>query len=94
MPVVIPGSGPGVVQPQLASEYVNPPQPDSGVIYASMNERWDTIAFKMYGDPTQLGELVLNNPGIAIADLVPAGAMVFVPLITPAVPTSTSTPWG
>jgi phage tail protein X len=92
--VVIPVGGVGVIQPGLVSEYVNPAQPESGIIYPSVGERWDSIAFRMYGDPTQLGNLVLNNPGIAVTDLVAAGVQVFVPLITPAVPATTSTPWG
>lgn len=92
--VIIPSGGVGVVQPNLVTEYTNPTQPQSGIVYISAGERWDTIAYKMYGDPTQLGNLILNNPAIAIVDYVPAGTRVFVPLITPATPTTTSTPWN
>jgi len=92
--VVIPSGGGGVITPGLVSEYVNPSPPTSGIIYVSVGERWDSIAFKMYGDPTQVEPLIQNNPAIPIGDIVAAGTQVFVPLITPTVTTTTSTPWG
>ena len=74
--------------------YVNPPAPTKGVIYISKGERWDTIAYKMYGDATLISSLILYNPGIAAIDYVAEGVGVFVPLLAPAPNTSTSTPWG
>jgi phage tail protein X len=92
--VVIPSGGLGVLTPGLISKYVNPAPPSSGIIYVSKGERWDAIAYKMYGDSTQVEPLIQNNPGIPIGDYVAAGVQVFVPLITPSTSTTSSTPWG
>ncbi len=92
--VVIPNGGLGVLTPGLISQYVNPTAPSSGIIYISKGERWDAIAYKMYGDSTQIEPLIQNNPGIPISDYVAQGVQVFVPLITPATSTTSSTPWG
>jgi hypothetical protein len=48
----------------------------------------------MYGDSTQIEDLIQNNPGIPIGDIVAQGVQVFVPLITPATSTTSSTPWN
>jgi hypothetical protein len=48
----------------------------------------------MYGDSTQIEPLIQNNPGIPISDYVAQGVQVFVPLITPATSTTSSTPWN
>jgi hypothetical protein len=92
--VVIPNGGLGVLTPGLISQYVNPTAPSSGIIYVSKGERWDAISQKMYGTPFEVEPLIQNNPGIPIADTVSAGVQVFVPLITPATSTTSSTPWG
>lgn len=91
--VVIPAGGNGVLQPGTVGKYVNPAQPTVGIIYAAMGERWDLIAWKMYGDASQLSELILNNPGIPVEDTVDAGSQVFVPLISATTAPATSTPW-
>lgn len=94
------GSGIVVITPgdegaiSTVGTYINPQPPISGINYTSTGERWDAIAYKMYGDATQVQGLILNNPGIAALDYVPQGAQVFVPLLTVAADTSTSTPWG
>lgn len=92
--VVIPSGGLGVLTPGLISQYVNPSAPSSGIIYVSKGERWDSIAWKMYGDSTQIKSLIQNNPSIPISDYVAQGTQVFVPLITPSTSTTSSTPWG
>ena len=92
--VIIPNGGAGAVQPGLVSAYLNPAAPDSGVIYTSVGERWDSIAWKMYGDPTQVAPLIANNPGIAIQDTVNSGVQVFVPLISPTITVNTMSPFG
>ena len=56
----------------------------------SKGERWDAIAYKMYGDSTQIEPLIQNNPGIPIGDIVAQGVQVFVPLITPSTSTTSS----
>ena len=92
--VVIPNGGSGVLTASLVTTYVNPAPPSSGIIYVSKGERWDAIAYRMYGDSTQVEPLIQNNPGIPIGDYVAAGVQVFVPLITPVSSTTSSTPWG
>ena len=92
--VVIPNGGSGVLTASLVTTYVNPSAPSSGIIYVSKGERWDAISQKMYGDSTQIELLIQNNPGIPIGDYVAAGVQVFVPLITPATSTTSSTPWN
>ncbi len=94
MPVVIPNGSSGVLTATLTTEYVNPSAPSSGIIHTSTGERWDQIAYEMYGDSTQIEDLIQNNPGIPIGDYVEQGVQVFVPLITPATSTTSSTPWG
>ena len=92
--VVIPTGGSEILTPTLTTEYVNPSAPSSGIIYVSKGERWDAIAYKMYGDSTLIEDLIQYNPGIPISDYVAQGAQVFVPLITPVSSTTSSTPWG
>jgi hypothetical protein len=94
MPVVIPNGGSGVLTASLVTTYVNPSAPSSGIIYVSKGERWDAISQKMYGTPFEVESLIQNNPGIPIGDYVAQGVQVFVPLITPATSTTSSTPWG
>lgn len=93
MPNVIVPTGSQVLTTYV-TEYINPTPPASGIIYVSKGERWDSIAYKMYGDPTQIESLIQNNPGILIQDYVDAGVQVFVPIITPPVTSTISTPWG
>lgn len=92
--VVISAGGVTTSMAGLLGKYVNPAKTTQGVIYISKGERWDTIAFKMYGDASQLSALILANPGIPALDYVEQGAGVFVPLLTPTANTTASTPWG
>jgi phage tail protein X len=92
--VIIPAGGAGASQPGLVSQYINPAPPSSGIIYISKGERWDSVAWKMYGDPTQVEALIANNPGIPIQDTIAAGVQVFVPLISPTITADTASPFG
>lgn len=95
MPIVIIPSGEGlVVTPQIGVIYNPAVEPRLGIIYTSVGERWDSIAFKMYGNPTLVQPLINNNPGIPIDDIIDQGARVFVPLLVINTPQGTSTPWG
>lgn len=71
-----------------------PEPPDQGLIYLSKGDRWDNIAYQMYGDATQVGPLLQNNGGILMSDYVPAGSPVFAPLIPAPVVPATTTPWA
>jgi len=95
VPVVVVPSGTGeVITPLLKGQPINPAAPSQGIIYTSVGERWDSVAYKMYGDSTQVGLLIQYNPGILVADYIPAGTNVFVPLLTPPAVTTSTTPWG
>lgn len=92
--VIIPAGGGGPIQPSLVSQYVNPAPPSQGVIYTSKGERWDSIAYQMYGSPFLVESLIQNNPGIPIQDTVDQGVQVFVPLIAPAITSTPLSPFG
>jgi phage tail protein X len=44
-------------------------------------ERWDTLAYYYYGDALQYGRIVDANPHLDITPLLPAGAIVLIPVI-------------
>jgi phage tail protein X len=47
-------------------------------------ERWDTLAFHYYGSATQYGRIVQANPHLDITPVLPAGAIVLIPVVTQA----------
>jgi phage tail protein X len=71
-----------------------PTPPSQGLLYTAKGDRWDNIAYAMYGDPTQVESLIQNNPGVPVADYVAAGTPLFVPLIEVSTTSTSSTPWG
>jgi phage tail protein X len=44
-------------------------------------DRWDTIAWKFYGDATLFGPIIQTNPQIAIEAVFEAGLNIGVPLL-------------
>jgi phage tail protein X len=44
-------------------------------------ERWDTIAWKYYGDATLFGPIIQTNPQIAIEAVFEAGLNIGVPIL-------------
>jgi hypothetical protein len=56
-------------------------------------ERWDNIAYRMYGDPTQVTTLIQMNPSVAIACELPQGTNLVVAQIAPPTPPASTTPW-
>ena len=44
-------------------------------------ERWDTIAWKYYGDATLFGPIIQTNPQIAIEAVFEAGLTIGVPIL-------------
>ena len=44
-------------------------------------ERWDTIAFKAYGDASLVNGLIEANPTIVISAILEAGTRVIVPIL-------------
>jgi phage tail protein X len=44
-------------------------------------ERWDTLAWKYYGDATLFGPIIQTNPQIAIEAVFEAGLNIGVPML-------------
>ena len=44
-------------------------------------DRWDTVAYKAYGDATRIRELVEANPDLPIQGKLPAGVIINVPIL-------------
>lgn len=57
-------------------------------------DRWDTIAYKAYGDATKYSAIIEANPFIPKSGVLPSGVTVFIPVQDrPAVNTSNLPPW-
>lgn len=57
-------------------------------------DRWDTIAFKAYGDATQYSKIIEANPFIPKGVVLPSGLTLYVPVEDrPSVNTSLLPPW-
>lgn len=44
-------------------------------------DRWDTIAFKAYGDATMIKPIIDANREVYLTEIVPAGSRILVPII-------------
>lgn len=44
-------------------------------------DRWDTVAFKAYGDATQVGLIIEANQEVYLTEILPAGTRLFIPVI-------------
>lgn len=44
-------------------------------------ERWDTLAYRYYGDAAGYPRLIAANPHIPITPLLPSGIVLLVPVI-------------
>lgn len=47
-------------------------------------ERWDTLAWRYYGDPFAYGRIIEANPAIDITAVLPSGAKVLIPILSSA----------
>lgn len=45
------------------------------------NDRWDLIAYKMYGDVNKMNILLENNPDHRLVTIFEAGVKLIVPII-------------
>lgn len=43
-------------------------------------ERWDTVAYKAYGDPTAIEDIIDANPDVAITARLEAGIRLQIPV--------------
>lgn len=48
---------------------------------AKQGDRWDTIAFKAYGDATLVNGIIEANPTIVISPILEASTRVIVPIL-------------
>ena len=43
-------------------------------------ERWDLLAWRYYGDPTDYSPIIMANPNVAIEPVFEAGVSIAIPL--------------
>jgi phage tail protein X len=66
------------------------------VLYTTEDgDRWDTIAYRMYGDPWAFGPIIAANPTVPIRPVLSGGILLHVPVRQAQVSTDTSQlpPW-
>ena len=44
-------------------------------------DRWDTVAWKAYGDASKFGHIIRQNPGVRVDDVLPSGLTLYVPVL-------------
>lgn len=44
-------------------------------------ERWDLLAWRYYGDPTDYQTIIMANPGVTIEPVFEAGISLAVPIV-------------
>ena len=59
-----------------------------------VGERWDSIAWQYYGDPTLVNPLIMANPNVPIAAVFAAGVEIAVPILRQESTPSDLPPWG
>lgn len=47
---------------------------------AAFNERWDTIAYKYYGNCYKIAPIIMANPHVPISPVIPEGINIAVPI--------------
>lgn len=60
------------------------------------NERWDYLAYKMYGSIAGMKTLMDANPYVALSPVIPTGSVILVPIVNDtddAVITTNLPPW-
>jgi phage tail protein X len=74
----------------------SPENPTPAILYtAAAGDRWDWIAWKMYGDVSMMGALILANPQIPAWSALAAGTPVYAPplALAPAADAAALPPW-
>lgn len=60
----------------------------------TQGERWDTLAFKYYGDAARFLPIVEANKALPVSESFPGGLRVFIPVLDPEpVSTKRLPPW-
>ena len=57
---------------------------DRLVHITSEGERWDTLAWRYYGDVSEVERIIAANPHMPIRPVLPGGVRIFIPVIRPA----------
>ncbi len=47
----------------------------------NQDERWDTIAYNVYGDAGLSAGIIAANPAVPITDKLPAGTVLEIPIL-------------
>lgn len=47
----------------------------------SAGERWDSLAWRYYGDPYAYGRIIQANPALDISPTLPSGRVVLIPVL-------------
>ncbi len=71
-----------------------PPTPQYLSYVTGPADRWDTIAWRAYGDPTQVSGLIMGNATVPISPVLPQGATIYCPLIAAPGSAAGTTPWS
>ena len=56
-------------------------------------DRWDTIAWRFYGDASNFHPIITANVSVAIYPVFPAGVALSIPIIPPPPSTQILPPW-
>src|SRR5579885_1707889 len=82
-------TGSAAVQPSSAASSAPPYPPTPARMpgqfithITAAGERWDTLAWRYYGDPTLFGPIIQTNPQVPVMAVFDAGLVIGVPLLT------------
>jgi len=78
----------------LPSAAAAPVAPSAVQYTTGPSDRWDLVAWRVYGDPTQINAVIMANPVVPISPVLPQGVPLYCPLIAPPGPPANSTPWS
>lgn len=54
---------------------------DRLVHVTSEGERWDTLAWRYYGDVSEVERIITANPHMTITPVLPGGVRIFIPVV-------------
>ncbi|MGH7049138.1 MAG: tail protein X [Acetobacteraceae bacterium] len=79
----------------LTAAAAAPPVAPSAVAYTTgPGDRWDLVAWRVYGDPTEINAVITANPTVPMSPVLPQGLTIYCPLIASPGPPAGSTPWS
>ncbi len=55
-------------------------------------ERWDLIAWRYYGDPTNFNPIIMANPAVPIVPVLDAGIVLAIPVLAASETATTGLP--